>query len=297
MSRLVIGTRGSALALTQTDIVKSALLAVDPTLEIEVRVIKTTGDINQQPIPLDTIGKGWFTREIEQALHAHDIDLAIHSLKDMAETMPEGLSIGAYLPREDARDVLITTNNESLEALAPGSVVGTDSSRRRVQLLALRPDLRVQSLRGNVPTRIEALNTDAYDAVILAAAGLNRLGLTQRITSYFSIDEMTPSPGQGTLAVQVRTDDTTLASLLTQINDPLAAQVSHIERSFSAAMGGGCKAPTGAYARKEGEVAVLTGMTVAADGRIIREQMQAPWAESQSLGHTLAQSLRDTHTL
>jgi hydroxymethylbilane synthase len=291
MSRLVIGTRGSALALKQTDIVAQALRTADPSVEVEVRVIQTQGDTNQQPIPLDTIGKGWFTKEIEQALLSHEIDLAVHSLKDMAEDMLEGLSMGAYLPREDARDVLISKHGESLEALKPGAIIGTDSARRCVQILGLRPDLRVESLRGNVPTRLEKLTTGNYDAIVLAAAGLKRLGLEEKITRYFSVDEMTPAPGQGTLAVQARTDNGALNDLLTRITDRDAAQVSRIERSFSATVGGGCKAPTGAYATHEGENCVLTAMIVGTDGRIIRDQVRVPWSKSDALGETLARKL------
>ena len=275
MSQLIIGTRGSALALKQSDIVTQALRAADPSIEVAVRIIQTHGDTNQQPIPLDTIGKGWFTQEIEQVLLSHNIDLAVHSLKDLAENMPEGLSIGAYLPREDARDVLITKHGESLEALKRGAIVGTDSARRRVQILALRPDLQVVSLRGNVPTRIEKLTKENYDAIILASAGLKRLGMEEKITRYFTIDEITPAPGQGILAVQARVGDAALDALLARINDTDAAQASHIERSFSSIVGGGCKAPTGAYAAHEGEEYVLSGMIVAKDGRIIRDEMHA----------------------
>ena len=294
ISLLVIGTRGSALALKQTAIVEEALRAADPSVEVEVRIIQTHGDTNQQPIPLDTIGKRWFTREIEQALLSRDIDLAVHSLKDMAEDMPEGLSISAYLPREDARDVLITKHGESLESLKPGNIVGTDSARRRVQILSLRSDLRVESLRGNVPTRLEKLTKENYDAVIFASAGLKRLGLEGKITRYFSVDEITPSPGQGTLAVQARTDDSTLNALLARINDPDAAQASRIERSFSATVEGGCKAPTGAYAMRDGDDCVLTAMIVGSDGRIIRDRLRAPWQESDTLGETLAHTLLAT---
>ena len=157
---LVIGTRGSELACTQAGIVRSALLAIEPKMLIRITTITTHGDVNQRPVPLDTIGKGWFTKEIENALLSGAIDLAVHSLKDMAEDMPEGLHIGAYLPREDARDVLITKHGESLEELPQGAVIGTDSVRRQIQMRALRPDVNMQSLRGSVLTRLEKLEKE-----------------------------------------------------------------------------------------------------------------------------------------
>lgn len=288
---IVIGTRGSALARVQADITARALAAADPLVRAQVRVIETRGDIDQRPIPLDTIGKGWFTQEIETALSDGTIDLAVHSLKDMAEEMPQGLCIGAYLPREDARDALVTKNGEALEDLRQGAIIGTDSARRQVQMLALRPDVRMESLRGNVPTRLEKLAAQNYDAIIVAAAGLKRLGLEAHITRYFDIHEMTPAPGQGTLALQARVGDAALAHLLEQINDPDAARAAHIERSFSKAMGGGCKSPTGAYAFRQESECVLLGMRETDDKKVLREEMRAPWEHSEDLGERLARTL------
>ena len=289
--RLVIGTRGSALALKQIDITRSIIQAINPSLAIEARIIKTLGDVNQNPIPLDTIGKSWFTKEIEDALLSGEIDLAVHSLKDMAEEMPGGLHIGAYLPREDARDVLITKRGQSLEELPRGAIIGTDSSRRQIQMKALRPDVRMQSLRGNVLTRLQKLTSEPYDAIILAAAGLKRLGLEQRITRYLEPHEMTPAPGQGILAVQVKEGDTELHKLLAVINDVDAAHAARIERSFSKAMGGGCKSPTGAYASREGNQCLLIGMRADSESNILRTEMRAPWEKSAHLGEMLAQKL------
>ncbi len=269
MATLTIGTRGSKLALVQTDLTAQALKRADPTLEIKIRVIETHGDQNQNPIPLDTIGKGWFTKEIEEGLLKKEIDLAVHSLKDLAEEMPAELTIAAYLPREDARDVLITKQGESLEELKQGAIIGTDSTRRSVQIKALRPDLVVQSLRGNVPTRVQKLQTEQYDAIILAAAGLKRLGMADKITRYFEPYEMTPAPGQGILAVQTRAD-TSSGDLIRRINDKKAATAAELERTFSAKHGGGCKSPTGAYAWCEGSKWYLLGMTEQ-NGKIMRE--------------------------
>ena len=292
-SKLVIGTRGSALALKQADITKDALRSVDPSIEVEIRVIQTQGDTNQNPIPLDTIGKGWFTKEIEIALLGNEIDIAVHSLKDMAEEMPTGLRIGAYLSREDARDVLITKHGESLEELPSGAVIGTDSVRRQIQMKALRPDTCMQSLRGNVPTRLEKLAMESYDAIILAAAGLKRLNLEHRITRYFEVQEMTPAPGQGTLALQTRVNDVALEHILTAINNPEVAHIASIERSFSHALGGGCKSPTGAYAWREHDTLHLLGMWVGA-GTTLREEVTAPWNASKELGEVLAQKFLGT---
>ncbi len=289
--KIIIGTRGSALALKQTGITKAALQAINPSLEIEVRVIETRGDVNQNPIPLDTIGKGWFTQEIENALLNGEIDLAVHSLKDMADDMPRGLHIGAYLPREDARDVLITKKGESLEDLPQGAVIGTDSLRRQIQMRGLRGDVVMKSVRGNVPTRLQKLESEPYDAIILAAAGLKRLGLEGHITRYFEPHEMTPAPGQGILAIQAKEGDAELHALLAAINDADAARAARIERSFSKTMGGGCKSPTGAYAFRDGDECVLIGMRADSESSIMREEMRAPWEASDNLGEMLAKKL------
>ncbi|MEK7156456.1 MAG: hydroxymethylbilane synthase [Patescibacteria group bacterium] len=288
---LVIGTRGSELACTQAGIVRSALLAIEPKMLIRITTITTHGDVNQRPVPLDTIGKGWFTKEIENALLSGAIDLAVHSLKDMAEDMPEGLHIGAYLPREDARDVLITKHGESLEELPQGAVIGTDSVRRQIQMRALRPDVNMQSLRGSVLTRLEKLEKENYHAIILAAAGLKRLGLENRITRYFEPHEMTPAPGQGILAVQVKGNRADLDTLLTAIHDPDATHSAHIERSFSRKLGGGCKSPTGAYASRNDDECRLIGMRGDVNMHIVREEAYAPWEKSKHLGDMLAKKL------
>jgi hydroxymethylbilane synthase len=288
---IVIGTRGSALALRQVEIVREALQVADPSITVTVQIITTRGDVNQGPIPLDTVGKGWFTQELEQALLDKSIDLAVHSLKDMAQDIPNGLTIGAYLPREDARDVLITKHGQTLEELPSGAIIGTDSIRRQVQMLAIRPDTAMQSLRGNVPTRIKKLATENYDAIILAAAGLKRLGLEDTITYYFEPHEMTPAPGQGILALEARADDSHILEILSLLHDRDTGQVALIERSFSQKMGGGCKSPTGAYAYNDGSNFHLLGMVAAADGSIMRRSASAVLEKSQTLGEILAEIL------
>jgi hydroxymethylbilane synthase len=290
MQKIVIGTRGSELALKQAEIVQNALLGLSPSLEFDIRIIKTEGDTNLNPIPLDTVGKGWFTQEIEKALQDGSIDYAVHSLKDMTEVLPAGLIIGAYLEREDARDALITKNGESLDELRPGGIIGTDSSRRQVQMKELRNDLEMRSIRGNVPSRIEKLKTEEYDGIILAVAGLKRLGRANEITRIFEVDEMVPSPGQGILAVECSESNTDLRNLLSLVNDIDAAQAATIERSFSRAVGGGCKSPTGAYARIENDVWTLTGMLVKGND-IRKETMTSPLEDAATLGEMLAKKM------
>lgn len=294
--RIIIGTRGSELALMQSEIVKRKLLAVDPTLSVELKIIKTEGDVNASPIPLDTIGKGWFTKEIEQELLDGTIHLAVHSLKDLPEALPEGLSLGAFPEREDARDVLVSKGNLNVHDLAHGARVGTDSTRRRVQVLALRPDLVVTSMRGNVPTRLKKAESSEYDAAILAAAGLKRLGLESRIAQYFSLEEITPAPGQGILAVEVRTprdeNDKALFELVKKINDPASAIAASAERAFSKRVGGGCKEPVGAYANIKGDAFTLYGMIAPEGGKkILRDIVSGNAHDGVSLAEALGDKL------
>jgi hydroxymethylbilane synthase len=286
--RIIIGTRGSDLALIQSEIVRKKLLTADPSLIIELKVIKTEGDVNTSPIPLDTVGKGWFTKEIETELLNGTIHLAVHSLKDLPETLPAGLHIGAYPAREDARDVLVSRGNVSLKDLPHGVRVGTDSTRRRVQLLALCPDLIVTSMRGNVPTRVKKVDDGTYDAAILAAAGLKRLGLEQRIVHYFSVEEMTPAPGQGILAVETKED----FAFLEKLNDHPAQVAAQVERAFSRAVGGGCKEPVGAYAEIKGGDLTLHGMIAPEDGsKIMRDSIKGNVRDALSLAEKLAKGL------
>jgi hydroxymethylbilane synthase len=289
--KVIIGTRGSALARAQADITAAALRALDPETDVSIKLIQTRGDIDQSPIPLDQVGKGWFTKEIEKELLEGNIDIAVHSLKDMAEEIPEGLVIGAYLSRENPRDALVTKNGESFEALPAGAIVGTDSIRRKLQLLALRSDLTVKSIRGNVGTRLEKLKTEDYSAVVLAIAGLTRLGLAERAVHLFEPDEMTPAPGQGILALEVKQNDAKLQKLLAAINDSEAERAARIERSFSKTIGGGCKSPIGAYAFREGDDYVLIGMRADSESNIRREHVRAPVEASEQLGDVLAQKL------
>jgi hydroxymethylbilane synthase len=288
---LIIGTRGSTLALRQAELADKALRTAHPGVSVEISIINTEGDGNERPIPLDVVGKGWFTKEIEDALLAERIDIAAHSLKDLPEQLPPGLGLVAFLPRADARDALVSTGDRTLADISKGARVGTDSERRKVQLLALRPDLNVASIRGNVPTRLKKLDDGLYDAIVLAAAGLERLGLAQRIAQYFTSDEMTPAPGQGTIALETRLNDSETNELLRLIDDQNAAMTALAERAFAKEAGGGCKSPTGAWAEISGETLLLTGM-LGKDGGIERGSISGSLTEAATLGARLAGELR-----
>lgn len=292
---MIIGTRGSELALIQTNIIKAAIEQAFPNEKCEVKIIKTEGDVNQSPIPLSTIGKSWFTKEIERELLEKHIDLAVHSLKDLPNELPPDLFISAYLNRENARDVLVSKSGQKFDELPPGAVIGTDSSRRKAQLLNLRNDIEVKSIRGNVPTRLTKLfeGTD-YDAIVLAAAGVERLNLSSKITQYFEFSEIIPSPGQGVLAVESRQDDQKITEILKQINNHDTEVLASIEREFSQAVGGGCKMPVGAYAFFNGADIVLLGMVGTLDGKeVVKDSLTASKDDTKSLGTNLARIILD----
>tara|TARA_A100001015_G_scaffold306951_1_gene402049 strand:- start:338 stop:1222 length:885 start_codon:yes stop_codon:yes gene_type:complete len=291
-SKIIIGTRGSELALRQAEIVRHAIEKYQPNVAIEIKIIKTEGDSNQNPIPLYTVGKGWFTKEIEKELLAQTIDLAAHSLKDLPEVLPPGLCISAYLDREDSRDVLVSKENKTLGELAKGAIVGTDSIRRKVQILALRDDLVVESIRGNVLTRIEKLDAGMYDAVVLAYAGIKRLGIEDRINQYFSSNEVMPAPGQGILVIETREGDTTLNTLMQEIGNSEATYAAIAERSFSHALGGGCKMPVGACAKLKGDTLILEGMFADESGTLRYDTIEGQVSEAKELGIRLAQKIR-----
>lgn len=290
--RLVIGTRGSALARRQTQTVADALRAAHPGLEIAVHIIQTQGDKTQAAnVPLSSFGeKGIFAKELEAALLAHEIDLAVHSMKDMAHTLPEGLSIAAVPAREDPRDCLI---GYAFDALPPGARVGTGSVRRRALLLSRRPDLQCVEIRGNIDSRLRKWQEEQYDAICLAVAGLNRLGLASHITEALDPVWFTPDPGQGALCLETRTDDARVRALVAPVGDDAASRCVGAERAFLRAMGGGCQTPLGAMAMFEGTALTLSGMVAAPDGsRILRHTARG--AQEEALGQAVAQALRDT---
>ncbi|MBZ0295910.1 MAG: hydroxymethylbilane synthase [Anaerolineae bacterium] len=263
-----LGTRGSDLARWQTNHVRELLLAAHPGLEAETVVISTQGDrVLDTPLPL-LGGKGLFTAELEAALHSGEIDLAVHSLKDLPTENPAGLIIGAILTRENPADVLVSRAGYTLATLPQGAVVGTSSRRRAAQLLHQRPDLQTADIRGNVDTRVrKALDLDGpYDAIILAYAGLTRLSRAEVISEILSPEAMLPAPGQGALGIQCR-DDATSRALLTPLYHLETALAVRAERAFLAALGGGCSVPVAAYATAEAGQFRLTGRVSAVDGR------------------------------
>jgi hydroxymethylbilane synthase len=267
---VTLGTRGSSLARAQTDLVAELMVVTSPGLECTTRVIATAGDRTQEsgePLP-EIGGKGLFTAELERALREGAIDVAVHSLKDLPTEDAPGVVIGAITARQDVRDCLVARSAGSLAELPAGSVVGTSSLRRAAQLAALRPDLDVRSIRGNVDTRVGKVHEGGYDAVVLAAAGVRRLGLDHAVTEWLSEETMLPAPGQGALAVQCRADDEATQALLGALDDPQTRATTTAERAFLAALGGGCAAPVAALALPTATPRVrLQGLVASVDGR------------------------------
>jgi len=290
--KIIIGTRGSQLSLTQTNIVKNLLQPLFPNYIIETRIIKTLGDKNMKPIPLDTVGKGWFTKELDEAVMNGTVDLAVHSLKDIPETFPASLTITAIPQREDAREAFVSNNGASLFQLKKGAVIGTDSIRRKVQILHVRPDVIVKSLRGNVNRRLEKLDNGEYDAICLAVAGLKRLGLSNRITQYFAAEDFVPSPGQGALALVTNKTNKAFNKLLAQLSHQPSVLTTTAERIFSEIMEGGCSMPIGAYAKIKGKKITICGMVGSLDAKhMIRESVSGETSHYKSLAKKLAKNL------
>ena len=286
---LVVGTRGSALAQWQTEHVIAAIKNIAPELVIETRIIKTTGDKDQTRPLAELGGLGVFTREIEHALRDNEIDLAVHSLKDLPTTASDALFIAALLPRQDARDVIVSRHRLGLKQLPGSARIGTSSARRAAQILAMRPDVKIIPLRGNVDTRLRKAATEEYDAIVLAAAGLARLGRAEEITEYLALDEFLPDPGQGALAVQIRANDAELVALLAHLDDAPTRAAVTAERAFLQTLGGGCRMPMGAYAELEGESLRVRGMVAALDGtEIVRGEIRGARQDAAQLGKMLA---------
>ncbi|MBF0095823.1 MAG: hydroxymethylbilane synthase [Magnetococcales bacterium] len=289
---LKIGTRGSALALWQAEWVRSLLRANQPDLTIELVIIKTQGD-KILDVPLAKVGgKGLFVKELEEALLAGEIDLAVHSMKDMPALLPDGLALTTILEREDPRDVLLSTRHASLQALPPGAKVGSSSLRRQSQLLHLRPDLQILSLRGNVNTRIQKLVEGQFDAIVLAAAGVKRLQLTQHVVEYLDPTQVIPANGQGAIGIEARQDDLRLLKLLAPLNHPPTWICVSAERAFLATLEGGCQVPIAGHATLDGQQLQLTGRIASLDGSTLLTQSRRGSQEDPiSLGKELAQQL------
>jgi hydroxymethylbilane synthase len=263
---LLIGTRGSPLALWQADHVRAKLLATHERCEVELNIITTSGDrIKDKPLR-EFGGKGLFTKEIDEALLRDDVDLAVHSMKDLPTELPPGLDIAAVLPRADVRDAFISPKAGSLADLPQGATVGTSSLRRQAQVRRFRPDLRVVDFRGNVETRLRKLAQGQADATLLALAGLARLGLESEATSVLSTEEMLPAVGQGAIGVVCRSDDVKIRAMLIALNDAQAATASACERAFLARLDGSCKTPIAGLAEIANGVLRFRGLILAPDG-------------------------------
>ena len=288
---LRLGTRASRLALAQAGWVKNQLEGKNPGILVRLVHIKTEGD--KLDIPLFKVGgKGLFVKEIEEALLQGRVDLAVHSAKDLPAIVPEGLALVAFPEREDPRDVWITADGRSWKETPPGGKVGTGSLRRKAQLLHLRSDLEVVPIRGNLDTRMKKLRSMALDALVLAAAGLRRMGWENQASAYFDPDVMLPAIGQGALAVEARTEDPALGKVI-QVLDHFPTRLAiQAERAFLRRLGGGCHVPIAGYARLQSGKLVLSGLVAALDGRrILREKIEGPPEQGEELGEALAQTL------
>lgn len=287
-----IGTRGSVLALTQTRWVESQIKVHHPECATELVIIKTTGD-KLKDVPLAKVGgKGLFIKEIEEALLAGEVDLAVHSLKDMPAEMPEGCKLGAVPRREDWRDAFISNTYATLAAVPPGGKIGTGSLRRRVQILHRRPDLSVVHLRGNVDTRLRKLTDEGLDAIILAAAGLNRLGLGHIPKALLSEADMLPAISQGALGLEIRTQDREMQEILASLDHPPSRIAVTAERAFLERLEGGCLVPVAALGTVNGDHLTLEALISDLDGReVLREKTSGPLADAAVIGRELAERL------
>ncbi len=293
---LKIGTRGSLLALAQTGFVAKSIQKEFPKLEVQVQIIKTTGD-KIMDAPLSRIGsKGLFTKELEDALSCRAIDLAVHSLKDLPSDLPEGLTIGAILKRADSRDCLVSVQRWNLKTLPRGAKVGTSSLRRQAQLLALRPDLKVENLRGNLDTRVRKLREGLADAIVIASAGITRLGDPALLKGLhlFKIPcaQMLPAAGQGALAIEIRKNDRRVLSAIRFLNHGATENQMLCERAFLKTLKGGCQIPIGIYSRMKGSRIFLDGIiSSVTGGQSVRSKLSGPVKNSEKLGKILAERL------
>ncbi|MBH9967073.1 hydroxymethylbilane synthase [[Bacillus] enclensis] len=294
MRKIIVGSRRSKLALTQTNWVIDQLKAIDPSYDFEVKEIVTKGDQILDVTLSKVGGKGLFVKEIEQAMLDKEIDMAVHSMKDMPAVLPEGLTIGCIPEREDHRDAFISKNHVALKDLPSGAVVGTSSLRRGAQILSVRPDLEIKWIRGNIDTRLSKLQNEDYDAIILAAAGLSRMGWTSDVvTEFLDPDLCLPAVGQGALSIECREDDRELMDLLHRFSDEETTKTVTAERAFLHKMEGGCQVPIAGFAelKDSGEVA-LTGLVASPDGHTIYKEYMTG-TDPESVGEKVAESLTE----
>jgi hydroxymethylbilane synthase len=287
-----IATRKSPLAMWQAEHVAAALRAAHPGITIEIIGMSTQGD-KILDTPLAKIGgKGLFVKELEQRMLDGSADIAVHSMKDVPVELPEGLHLAVIMQREDPRDAFVSNDRERLEDLPEGARVGTSSLRRQCQLADRRPDLEILPLRGNVNTRLRKLDEGEYDAVILAAAGLVRLGFGERIRGRIALEDSLPAIGQGAVGIECRADDARINALLEPLNHPHTATCVHAERAFNARLQGGCQVPIGGHAVLTGDELYLRGLVGTVDGsEIVRGEIRGPAAQAQALGQALAEDL------
>ncbi|NLX50627.1 MAG: hydroxymethylbilane synthase [Deltaproteobacteria bacterium] len=287
--KVKIGTRGSKLALSQTNFVAAGLKKAAPEIDIEVCVIKTRGDIMQDVSLLQIGGQGVFVKEIEEALLSGSIDLAVHSMKDMPGEIPGELIFPAILQREDVRDVLVTRGRVKFEFLPKGAKIGTGSQRRGAQIKSFMPDVEIVPLRGNIDTRLKKIETENLTGVVLAAAGLKRLGYGEVITQFLPTEIMLPAVGQGALGVQVRKNDAALAELCARLNHNTTAAEVTAERAYLQALGGGCRLPIAAYGLMEGKRLTLEGLLASPNGaEVLRDKVWGEPGEAAAMGRRLA---------
>jgi hydroxymethylbilane synthase len=290
MTTLRIGTRGSRLALIQANLVREKLLEAEPGLDCSLVEITTQGDADQHSSLASGAATGWFTSAIQQALLDAQVDVAVHSYKDLPTKRPPGLVIAAVPARDDPRDALVSRSRRPLRALPARAVVGTSSTRREAQLREMHPGVDIRPIRGNVETRLRKVEEGDYDATVLALAGLRRLGLESRATEVFGVHDMLPAPAQGALAVECREDDRGTRDLLARIHDRVIGQAVSAERAFLSALEAGCTFPAAAYAEHFGSTLKLHGL-IASSGRLVRSKVTGPVETAAGLGRELAAEL------
>ena len=289
---IIIGSRGSQLALWQANWVKSVLERIHRGVEVKIKVITTSGD-KIQDVPLAKIGgKGLFVKEIEEALLSKEVDIAVHSMKDVPMMLPEELHISVITKRENPLDALISKNGEKLADLPIGSFIGTSSLRRSSQLLKYRSDFKIGALRGNVDTRLKKLEDGKYDAILLATAGLNRLGWTNKITEEVSHDILLPAMGQGALGIETHRDDFIAQGMISSLDDKLSHSAVIAERAMVGALDGGCQVPIGSYATVDNNLITLRGLVASLDGKKIYKHIKTgPVDDAINIGHALGVQL------
>jgi hydroxymethylbilane synthase len=296
MPQLIIGSRGSKLALAQANLVRAQLQDLNPDVELKIEIIKTTGDVKQDPLAV-ICGKGVFTKELEEALLDRRIDIAVHSLKDLPTIIPERLRLSAICVREDARDALLlgsklSERDMSIGDLPANAIIGTSSPRRAAQIKHLRADVVIKDLRGNIDTRLRKLDEGQYDALVLAAAGLRRLGLADRISRVIDHTEMVPAVGQGAIGLETRHDDEKANEVCAMADDLNTRLACSSERAFLRALGGGCQLPIAGHAEIEGKQIRLVGLVAVVEGnRLVKDHIVGPMHDAEEIGTELGRRL------